>query len=155
MAAAPGGRPFTIDPFPTLPPPPLYDDQGRVIPFEERPPETGLRAVIRRLLTPCETGLFITREDIARMGRALDLPGVMGDRGHMLETLFRLAGEYDLVPDLLNQLDQLLSGAAASYENWVKEYSFWGVYGRAWQHRLNSTQTFLSNPFTPDKLASD
>ncbi|MBI1878182.1 MAG: molecular chaperone TorD family protein [Chloroflexi bacterium] len=136
--------PFTIDPFPVLPPPPVYDPEGRLIPSEERTPEAGLRAMVRRLLTPCKAGLFLTREDIARMGRALDLPGVTGDRAHMLETLFRLAGEYDLVPDLLDQLKQLFADVAIAYQGWVEEYPAWTPYAQAWLRRVTATQVTLN-----------
>lgn len=135
----PPHSPFTIDPFPVLPPPPTYAPDGRLIPPEEREPETGLRGLVRHLLTPCEAGLYLTREDIARMSRALDLPSVRGERSYMLETLFRQAGEYELVPVLLARLRQLLAGVETAYQGWAEEYPAWTPYAEAWLHRVRAT----------------
>jgi TorA maturation chaperone TorD len=151
LSTLPADSPSTIhyplstapDPFPTLPPPPVYDREGRLIPPDEREPEMGLREVVRRLLTPCESGLFLTREDIARIGRALDVPAVMGERSYMLETLFRQAGEYELVPALLAQLRQLLAEVEAAYQAWVEVYPAWSLYAAAWHRRITATQDIL------------
>jgi len=132
------------DPFPLLPPPPVYDHEGRLIPLAEREPETGLREVVRRLLTPCESGLFLTREDIARIGQALDAPTVIGERSYMLETLFRQAGEYEFVPALLAQLRQLLAEVEAAYQAWADEYPAWSPYAEAWRRRVADTLVILS-----------
>jgi TorA maturation chaperone TorD len=151
------------DPFPVLPPPPVYKD--RLNPdepvFEENsdfslPALTGmeaglgLRELVKRLLTPREAGLFLTRADISRISRALDLPGVMGERLSMLETLFRQAGEYQLVPALLDQLRQLLAEAEAAYQGWANEYPAWTPYAQAWRKRVAATHDLLS---TGQKMA--
>jgi TorA maturation chaperone TorD len=135
---------FRPDPFPVQPPPPAYNHDGRLIPLAEREPETGLQGMVRRLLTPCEAGLYLTREDIARLSRALDLPLVMGERSHMLETLFRQAGEYEFVPALLDQLRHLLAEIEAAYQAWAEEYPAWMSYAAAWLRRIETTQVALS-----------
>jgi TorA maturation chaperone TorD len=135
---------FTIDPFPVLPPAAVYDPEGRLIPPAERTLETGLRATVRRLLTPCESGVFLTREDMARIGRALELPGVMGDRAYMLETLFRLTGEYELVPALIDHLSRLFDDVAIGYQDWAEEYPAWTYYAQAWLRRVTATQVTLN-----------
>ena len=136
--------PFTIDPFPILPPPPIYDNQGQLIPLDKRKQEIGsLRDMVKGLLPPCETGLFLTREDMARISRSLDLPAVMGERSYMLETLFQLAGQYELVPALLDQLRQLLTEVDATYRSWAGEYPGWISYAQAWCRRVAATQVVL------------
>ena len=144
LTTLPPTSPFTIDPFPSLPPPPVYDHEGRLIPLAERQSETGLRAIINHLLIPCKAGLFLTREDMACLSRQLDLPTVMGERAYMLETLFRLAGQYELVPALLDQLGQLLAQADAAYQGWGEEYPAWTPYADAWRRRVATTQVTLS-----------
>jgi hypothetical protein len=140
---APYGQ-FTIDPFPTLPPPPVYDNEGQLIPLDKRKQGiVGLRDMVKGLLTPCETGLFLAREDIARISRSLDLPAVMGERSYMLETLFQLAGQYELVPALLDQLRQLFREADATYRGWAGEYPGWTSYAQAWCRRVAATQVLL------------
>jgi TorA maturation chaperone TorD len=143
---------FTIDLFPLLPPPPVYDREGRLIPPDQREPETEIRSLVKQLLTPCEAGLFLTREDIARLSRALDLPLVVGERLYMLETLFQLAGQYELVPALLEQLRQLLENVEIAYQGWAEVYPQWTPYAESWRRRVADTLVILSarkNPFEP------
>lgn len=145
------------DPFPVLPPPPVYKD--RLNPdepvFEENadfsPPASielemglGLRELVKRLLTPREAGLFLTQADITRISRTLDLPTVRGERLSMLETLFRQAGEYELVPMLLDQLRQLLAEVEAEYQTWAEEYPAWLPYAQAWRIRAAATRDLLT-----------
>ena len=145
LATLPPNSPFTIDPFPILPPSPIYDNQGQLIPPDKREQGiVGLQDIVKGLLPPCETGLFLTREDMARISRALDLPAVMGERSYMLETLFQLAGQYELVPALLDQLRQLLTEADATYRGWAGEYPRWTSYAQAWCRRVAATQDLLS-----------
>jgi TorA maturation chaperone TorD len=136
--------PFTIDIFPLLPPPPVYDREGRLIPPDQREPETGLRSLVKRLLTPCEAGLFLTREDMARLSRVLDLPLVVGERLYMLETLFQLAGQYELIPALLEQLRQLLGDVEMAYQDWAEAYPAWTPYAQAWRRRVATSQAHLT-----------
>lgn len=151
--------PFDVDPFPDLPPPLTYQDHGmspppssvQVTGVDSPPPDEAqetlisLRDILRHLLTPRDAGLYLTRDDLARIGHALDLPGVMGDRFRMLETLFQLVGQYDLSPALFEQLARLVEEAQVTYSAWVYEYPDWAAYGRAWDGRLVSTQATLSS----------
>lgn len=145
------------DPFPALPPPPVYKD--RLNPDEAVSEENldfspavsvelevglGLRELVKRLLTPREAGLFLTQADLTRISRTLDLPAVRGERRSMLETLFRQAGEYELVPALLDQLRQLLAEAEAAYQCWAEEYPAWTAYSQAWRKRVTATWGLLT-----------
>lgn len=137
------------DPFPILPPPPVYRDSETRSDFNppasaEGEAPSGWRDGVKRLLVPRESGLFITREDMARLSRSLDLPAVMGERAYMLETLFRLAGQYDLVPALLNQIRQLLIETDATYRAWAADYPFWTPYAQAWCRRVAAAQTLTA-----------
>jgi hypothetical protein len=104
-----------------------------------------LHDLVKRLLTPCQAGLFLTRHHIARIGHALDLPEALGERSHMLESLFRLAGQYDLVPALFEQLTQLLTEAEAAYQALCDDYPAWTAYAQAWCQRLVSTRRALDS----------
>jgi hypothetical protein len=77
-----------------------------------------LRHVIRRLLTPARAGLFLGRDDLARLGAALGFPVPALDRRIMLEHLFVAAGPAGLVPRLLDLL-------AAEADAWIAEYRAW------------------------------
>jgi TorA maturation chaperone TorD len=151
--------PPDLDPFPDLPPPPKFRGTEESWPqFESAVLEpdslpssdgtdeikTGLRGLIKRLLRPREAGLFLTRDDIARLGLALDLPGAMGDRYRMLETLFRSARQYDQLPSLSHQLNQIFAKAFSTYTSLASEHPVWSAYAKAWQKRLTATQTVVT-----------
>jgi thymidylate kinase len=61
----------------------------------------------------------------------------------MLETLFRQAGEYDLVPALFERLQQFLEQTQTQYQELAAEYPVWEIYAVAWQNRLANTQAIL------------
>jgi TorA maturation chaperone TorD len=151
------------DPFPNLPPPPKFRGSEEHWPpagFEpapggeaaapitppDEPPESipTLRPILKRLLIPRRAGFYLTRQDIARLGRALELPGSMGDRYRMLETLFRAAQQYELLPALIKQLDGLIAQVEKEYITLAGEYPAWSRYAAAWHERLAATRTSLA-----------
>jgi hypothetical protein len=90
-------------------------------------------------------GLFLSREEIARLGQRLKLPPVVGERSRMLESLFRMAGQYELVPALFEQLQLILSEAGGVYQVWASEFPAWTPYAQAWHQRLNATHSYLED----------
>lgn len=149
--------PTNGDPFPNLPPPPVYRgtyDRATDLPDSEtagglRQSDRGeegtitLRHLIRQLLPPRQAGLFLTREDITLISRRLHLPIGMGERSRMLDSLFRAAGQYDLIPDLFDQLHQKLLETNTAYHHLADEYTVWKVYAHAWGQRLSATKANL------------
>lgn len=143
--------PPNSDPFPDLPPPPIYKSSDAL--FDAEADDTtldstsadtnSLRTVIKRLLPPREAGLFLTREDIARIGQALNSPGVMGERYRMLESLFQFTGQYDLVSELLHHLIETLNEVDQAYQSLAQDYPAWFLYADAWRSRLTNTKTML------------
>ncbi len=149
------------DPFPDLPPPPKFRgteenwppagskpaEGGEPFspPAESQESSPGLRPVLKRLLTPRRAGFYLTRQDIARLGRTLALPGSMGDRYRMLETLVRSAQQYELLPTLVEQLGSLIAQIEAEYAHLAEEYPAWTLYAAAWQGRLAATSTALAD----------
>ncbi|GAB4456125.1 MAG: molecular chaperone TorD family protein [Anaerolineae bacterium] len=152
------------DPFPQLPPPPVFRGSGpdefagtpaagqgeALTPLPPSGEEQAageeavrLRDIVKRLLPPCDTGLYLTREDIARMAQALNMPASMGDRYKMLETLFRQAGEFDLLPRIFHQFNAILDTAHLNFEQQAESYPRWQRYAIAWQRRLDDTKSLL------------
>ncbi|MGH2542353.1 MAG: hypothetical protein ACRDIB_06145, partial [Ardenticatenaceae bacterium] len=99
--------------------------------------------VVHWLLTPYKCGLFLARESIAAISQELSLPLVMGERSRMLETLFRAAGQYDMLGELLKHLTRRFDDADAAYLAWASEYPAWHPYAQAWRKRLATTCTHL------------
>ncbi|MFQ5611718.1 MAG: molecular chaperone [Anaerolineae bacterium] len=135
------------DPFPVLPPPPVYRDSGLPSPPDESDDGgPGWAGVTGLLLVPCRAGMYLTRESVAQITRTLDLPLAVGGRARMLQTLFRLAGRYDLLPALLERLAGAFNEAEAGYRAWAAQYPAWTPYANAWRQRLVSTRTALAKP---------
>jgi TorA maturation chaperone TorD len=160
-------HPASSDPFPTLPPPPIYKSSDQPLDFEPGSDAAGigveeqdknyylplsqnssdtfsLRDLVKRLLVPRQAGLFLAREDMARIGQTLNAPGVMGERQRMLASLFRFAGQYDLVSILFDHLIQVLVEANLAYRHLADEYPAWTRYAEAWCDRVANTQTVLA-----------
>jgi hypothetical protein len=142
--------------FPALPPPPVYkgsaewqpeallSDEATPAEAEPLPEKSNLpRQLIKHLLPPREAGLFITRQHLAQISYALDLPPIMGERYRMLDTLFRQAKQYDLLPALIEYLGQIVAQADNDYQSVAAEYPAWHPYSQAWRTRLIITQTKL------------
>lgn len=140
------------EPFPDLPPPPVY--RGSDEPPLEVEPEgddsLGLRRLLSRLLVPREAGLYLSREEIARISRSLDLPVAMGERYRMLETLFRSAGQYELVPALVERLTTRLTETEAAYQQVAEAYPHWQPYAAAWVKRLGETKKMIEGTSPKD-----
>ena len=98
--------------------------------------ERGLRSIVRRLLTPDDVGVFISRADIAAVGHALALPAPIAEREQMLVALFGAAGQFELVPALLAALGGLLRGADDAYARLAADHPAWGAQGRVWRGRV-------------------
>ncbi|RMF64606.1 MAG: hypothetical protein D6746_01425 [Bacteroidetes bacterium] len=79
-------------------PPPLLDD-----------PATGLHDIAGYLATPPWSGLFLSRDAIGTLARALDLPRGFGDRRRMLANLLQTAAAYDRLTDLTGLLTEHLA----------------------------------------------
>jgi len=145
--------PVDADPFPSLPPAPVYRGTYQATPgqplpnaaelHEEPPSGENPRQALRRLLTPRQAGLYLTRQDLAAAARALELPGGVGDREHMLTTLFQSATQYELLPGLFAHLVSLCQESSSAYSDLEQAYPAWSVYAHAWRARLEGTIQFL------------
>jgi TorA maturation chaperone TorD len=90
--------------YPDTPAPELPDAEPDLL----DDPRTGLRRIAEHLLTPADSGMFLTRADIARLGRARALPRGFGSRLLMFDNLLHTAVDYGELGALLQQLDALL-----------------------------------------------
>ncbi len=65
---------------------------------------TGLKDIAEYLATPTRSGFFLSRSDIAQLGRAERLPRGFGSRVQTLTNLLRAAVEFDRMEALLDAL---------------------------------------------------
>src|SRR5947199_7662460 len=85
-------------------------------------PGASLRATIRLILTPARAGLYLSRDDLARLGGTLGFPLPALDRRIMLEHLFMAAGPAGLLPRLFELLLAEADAWVSTYEQWEQEY---------------------------------
>jgi hypothetical protein len=98
--------------------------------------DPDLHQIVRRLLTPDQVGILISRADIAAIGHALGLPAPLAARERMLLELFDAAGQFDMLPALLDGLGELLRPADEIYAELAAAHPAWDAHGRAWRGRV-------------------
>ena len=106
--------------------------------------KTGLKDIAAYLTTPAWSGLFLSRSDLARMGRGERLPRGFGSRVQTLTNLLRAAAEFDRVPPLLDALD----AQADAWESFYQKLSDSGLesveaVAQMWTNRLVTTRSLL------------
>ena len=103
-------------------------------------PETRLRDIARFLLTPFDSGLYLSRETIAHLGRTTRLPRGFGDRTQILSNLFHSAVDYDQLPEVLNLLDAEIGDWLAYYEHLKNEYPTMAFSANFWRARVQTAR---------------
>ena len=102
-------------------------------------PETGLSEIVRHLLIPARSGLFLSRGDIMGLARAHSVPSGFGERHGMFLDLIRSVIAAGRLSDLLSNLDGIVSDASASYGKPSGEDR-----PGSWVARLNDTRVLFS-----------
>jgi putative dimethyl sulfoxide reductase chaperone len=101
--------------------------------------QTSLRDIASYLLTPVYSGIYLSRDGIARLARQEQLPRGFGERRQMLLNLFRSAAQYD-------GLDALLGRFTGLCNRWAAGYARMGppsAMGEPWRRRAEETAAWL------------
>ena len=101
---------------------------------------TGLRQIAEHLLTPAASGVFLTRSDLAQLGRAHQIPRGFGSRLIMLDNLLRSAVEHGQLSPLLDSLDALLVERAAALDTLAAALSLTSMVA-PWKDAIGRTRT--------------
>jgi TorA maturation chaperone TorD len=109
------------------------------------PDEQSINSVVRQLITPAEVGVFISRADINTLAGSLELPVQMGDRFQMLRGLFEAAGQFDLLPSLLDSLDALFTRSRDTLAQLAEGHPAWTPYALSWQERVSAGLLLVSD----------
>ncbi|MCX7853736.1 MAG: molecular chaperone TorD family protein [Caldilineales bacterium] len=104
-------------------------------------PNIGLAEIAGFLLTPVYSGLYLSRDDIGRLARAVDVPTGFGERRQMLRTLLQGAAVFDCWQALLAALSAVVDEFAAGYERF--EGTPAAVLMAPWQERLAATRALV------------
>jgi TorA maturation chaperone TorD len=105
---------------------------------------TGLREIAAYLTTPAYSGLFFSRDDIARLAREHDLPRGFGGRQQMLLNLLRAAAQYDALPGLIARLHQRLAAEQAAFHAWSEQPDL-APFTRPWRARVGESLLLMEH----------
>jgi len=101
------------------------------------PREAGGAAFLDGMLAPVRTGMILSRVDLGRIGRELELGVRMGERRYVLEHL--------LGQDAVRTLEALAAEATKWRERHAVREAQLGAAGTFWAQRAESTAALLSD----------
>ena len=105
--------------------------------------EDDLDAVVARLITPSRGGLFLSKADLLRIARDANLPIGFGDRALMLQSLFRAAGDYGRVGNLLRALQIEANAWSEFYAGETQKFPAGAYIAQSWFKRTTATLAWL------------
>lgn len=98
--------------------------------------ETGLREIGTYLSAPAHAGFVLTREDVARLGRGLNVPRGFGDRTQLIVNLLRSAARFDALDALLEALEEEAGAQAEGLAGY-------GDVTAPWRARIDESRALL------------
>lgn len=102
--------------------------------------ERDLTQIVRCLIIPDIAGMFISRHDISGLGRRLGIRLPMRERSQMMRDLFDAAARFDLLPALLDALDELFATEFWKLAVLTERYPAWTPHARQWLSRLDRSR---------------
>lgn len=105
---------------------------------------TGLKDIAEYLATPTRSGFFLSRSDIAQLGRAERLPRGFGSRVQTLTNLLRAAVEFDRMEALLDALGKRVGVWEKFYqEQHNNDLQSVRTTSQIWLERLAGTKSII------------
>lgn len=101
--------------------------------------KTGLKDIANYLTTPIYSGFYLSRDDIGKVARQLDLPRGFGDRQQLLTNLMRTAVQYDQFSQLLDVLDTAVMQWQTNYKSLAAEMTQLTPFIQSWQVKCHET----------------
>jgi TorA maturation chaperone TorD len=103
--------------------------------------EWSTRAVVRYLLAPARSGIFLTRARLGLWTRALGAPVAFGDRVQLGTALLENAGGRNQIETVLDWLRAEVDAWDTAYAAWEQEYRW--KYAVRWRERTQNTLRLL------------
>jgi len=113
------------------------------VPISLEGERTGLKEIAAHLLLPISSGIFLTRDDLARLARKLELPRGFGTRDQLLNNLMRAAVSYDRFELLVGAIGDLAREWVKAYEAQMDKYSAIASFVKTWHSRAEATIELL------------
>ncbi len=101
--------------------------------------EVGLSHIVRFLLAPARSGLFLSRARLGQLARAAGMRLPFGSRFDVARMLYQTAGEGGKVGTVLDLLGVELAVWEAAYRAWAEEHRRWAPLAARWLHRTGET----------------
>jgi hypothetical protein len=128
-----------------LPPQPAPEDLYFELPQAGPEEELSLSQLIRHLLCPASSGVFLSRARLGQWARDMGIPLAFGERYRLGMSLFEAAGMVERVPELLGWLLAELDTWDSAYVAWAKESPVWALYAGEWRERIASARAVFEN----------
>lgn len=112
-------------------------------PSGEEEEEVGLSQVLRYLLAPARSGLFLSRAKLGQLARAAGMRLPFGSRFDVARLLFQTAGESGKVGTVLDLVEAELAVWEAAYRAWADEHPRWKPFADGWLGRTGETRRML------------
>lgn len=106
--------------------------------------QTSLKQIAGFLITAPYSGLYLSRNTISDLARSHELPRGFGSRQQMLSNLFHTAAQYDLVPDVLQDLAAHAGSWGNYYKSQMADFTEMREWIGPWLKRANGTADLLS-----------
>lgn len=116
------------------------EDDSSVSPECSPAEDRDLNQIVRCLVVPDIAGMFISRRDISGLGRRLGIRLPMRERSQMMRDLFDAAARFDLLPALLDALDELFATEYWKLAVLTERYPSWTTFARQWLSRLDRSR---------------
>jgi TorA maturation chaperone TorD len=105
--------------------------------------EVGLSQIVRFLLAPARSGLFLSRAKLGQVAMMADMRLPFDSRFDVASMLFQTAGESRKVGTVLDLLEEELGAWGAAYQDWADEHPRWMPSAARWLHRTGETRRLL------------
>jgi TorA maturation chaperone TorD len=105
--------------------------------------ERDLNQIVRCLIVPDIAGMFLSRRDISGLGRRLGIRAPMRERAQMMRDLFDAAARFDLLPALLDHLDELFATEFWRLAVLTERYPAWTTHAQQWLSRLDRSREMV------------
>lgn len=106
-------------------------------------PEVRLKDIVRFLLIPERSGLFLSRARLGYLANRLDIRLPFLPRFDLGELLFVSAGEAGRLGDLLIALEGEVAGWRAAYTGLAQAWPAWTICAELWQVRLDNSAALM------------
>jgi TorA maturation chaperone TorD len=106
--------------------------------------ELRLRDVVRFLLVPARSGMFLSRARLGTLANALGMRLPFGSRMEVAEWLFAGVGQSSQVLLLLQALDAEAAQWDRSYRECAEEWPLWQPIAVPWRSRIAETRRLLA-----------